>query len=96
MNEQKIAGLISICRKAGYLVLGGDNLKGYTHKVYLVLLDSQAGKNTKKIATKLQVDTNANLYELDNLASITNISNCKLVAIKNKGLSDKIEQLLKE
>ena len=96
MNEQKISGLISICRKAGYLVLGGDNLKGYTHKIYLVLLDSQAGKNTKKIATKLQMDTNANLYEIDNLATITNILRCKLVAIKNKGLSEKIEQLLKE
>lgn len=96
MNEKKIAGIVSVCRKAGYLVLGGDNLKGYSQKIYLILIDKQSGKNLKKIAAKLQNDTGASLYELENLFDFTNIQGCKLVAIKNKGLSDKIEKLLKE
>lgn len=96
MDNQKILGLISICRKAGYLLLGGDNLKGYKQKVYLILIDKQSGKNLKKIAENLKNNTNASLYEIQDLPQLTNILGCKLVAIKNKGLSEKIEHMLKE
>ena len=93
---EKIKGLVSICKKAGYLIVGGDNLKGYTQKIYLLLCEKDCGKNLFKIANNLKQQTNANLYVLENLAQYTNIEGCRLVAIKNKGLAEQIEKLLKE
>ena len=96
INNKQIQGIISICRKAGYLIVGADNLKGYTQKLYLILYEKNSGKNLVKIAKNLKNQTNSNIYELENLADYTNINGCKLVAIKNKGLAEKIEKLLKE
>lgn len=96
MNKEKIKGLISVSRKAGYLIIGADNLKGYTQKIYLILMEKSSGKNLIKTAKNLKQNTNANLYEVDCLYDYTNIEGCKLVAIKNKGLAEQIEKLLKE
>ena len=95
MNNKKVQGLISICKKAGYLIVGGDNLKGYTQKLYLVLYEKNSGKNLIKIANSLK-SPNTDIYELENLFDYTNIEGCKIVGIKNKGLADQIQKLLKE
>lgn len=94
--QQRIKGLISICKKAGYLIIGGDNLKGYNHKLYLILYEKNSGKNLIKIVNNLKEQTDAVSYELENLFDYTNIQGCKIVAVKNKGLANQIEKLLKE
>ena len=95
MNKKRIQGLISISKKAGYLIVGTDNLKGYSQKLYLVLYEKESGRNLVKTAQSLK-GPNTAVYELENLFDYTNITGCKIVAIKNKGLSDQIQKLLKE
>ena len=94
--KQKIKGLISICKKAGYLIIGTDNLKGYKQKLYLLMYEKQSGKNLIKIVNNIKQQTNVTIFELENLNEYTNIEGCKIVGIKNKGLADQIEKLLKE
>lgn len=94
--KEKIKGYISIANKAGYLIIGADNLKGYHKKLYLVLADSASGKNLLKIANNLKQNLNAELFILDNLETYTGINNCKIVGIKNKGISEEIIKLIKE
>ena len=94
LENQQISGYINICRKAGYLIIGADKLKGYDKKLYLVLFDSSAQKNTIKVIEELK-NKDIAIIEVDNLESLTSIKNCKIVGIKNKNLSDIIQNLLK-
>lgn len=93
MITKKINGYISIAKKAGYTVLGVDNLKNYKKKLYIVLADKSSGKNLLKVAKRLEEI--CNVFYIDNLENITQIENCKIIGIKNKGISDKIEEILR-
>ena len=91
----KIKGLISISRKAGYAILGGENLLSYDKKLYLVLLDSSAGKSLSR-----EIDffcKNKGLVQIlvKGLNDYTGVENCKVLGIKNKKLAENIEKLLK-
>ncbi|MBQ8845390.1 MAG: hypothetical protein IJ008_05215 [Clostridia bacterium] len=96
MDRIKLKGYIGIANKAGFLVIGGDNLEGYNKKLFLLLIDKNSGKNLKKITYNLKEEKNINIYELDNLNEIVGIENCKAIGIRNKGLSDKIKILIEE
>ena len=93
METEKVKGYINIAHKGGYLIIGGDTLEKYHKKLYLVLYDSNIQKNTQKIVYKLK-ENNLPTIEVDNLAELTNINNCKIIGIKNKNLSDIIFKLL--
>ena len=86
MEIDKIKGYINISHKAGYLIIGGDKLKDYNKKLYLLIYDKNALKNTMKIVEKFN--------EIENLEELTSIKNCKIVGIKNKNLSELILSLL--
>lgn len=94
MNE-RVKGYVSIANKAGYLIVGADNLKGYHKKLFLVLADETGGKNLLKVAQYLKQNLNIELFVLKNLESYTGIEGCKIVGIKNKGISDEIIKLLR-
>lgn len=94
MLENQISGYINICRKAGYLIVGSDNLKGYNKKLYLVIFDKSAQKNTMKVVLGLE-QKNITTFEVENLENLTKIKNCKIIGIKNKDLSELILNLLK-
>lgn len=94
MDKQRISGYLNISRKAGYLIAGGEKLKDYNKKLYLVLYDVSAQKNTMKIVEEIK-NKNISVFAVDGLAEMVGIKNCKLIGLKNKDLSEIISSLLK-
>lgn len=88
----KIRGLINIANKAGYLIIGSDLLKDYRKKLFLILKSDNGGKNLNKIAEHLKNITNCQVKTLEtaDFVNIVKIDNCKIVGLKNKGLSEEI------
>lgn len=95
MVREKIKGYISIAKKAGYLIVGVDNLKNYNKKLYLVLADQESGKNLQKIAISLNEQTKNQVYFVRNLETLSNLYNCKILGVKNLGISNQIIKLLR-
>lgn len=93
MNLDKIKGYINIARKAGYLIIGGEKLKNYRKKLYLIIYDDSAQKNTLKIIEQFK---DKEIVSVKNLEELTAINNCKIIGIKNKMISETILKLLKE
>ena len=93
----KIKGLLGIANKAGYLIIGSDNLKGYDKKMYLLLTSKSAGKTIQKITKFIQQKSGCNVFEFceEEFLQITGIFNCKIVGIKNKGISEEIIKYLR-
>lgn len=94
MDKEKLSGYINISRKAGYLIIGADKLKGYDKKLYLAIYDTSAQKNTLKVVEELK-NKDISVFAVENLEEISSIKNCKIIGIKNKNLSDIIANLLK-
>ena len=93
MENKQVENYLGIARKAGYTIIGGEKLENYQKKLYLVLYDVSAQKNTIKIVEKLK-EKNIPIQKVDNLASLIKIENCKIIGLKNKNLSDIILSLL--
>ena len=93
MEKNKIEGYLNICHKAGYLIIGGENLENYNKKLYLVLFDKTSQKNTLKVVEKLKdkVET----IEVENLSQLSKVENCKIIGIKNKKISEILISLLR-
>lgn len=95
MEISKLKGYINISHKAGYLIIGSDALKGYSKKLYLVIYDKTAQKNTLKVIERLK-GFNIPIIEVENLEELTSIKKCKIIGLKNKNLSDLILKLLND
>ena len=95
MDKNKLSGYLNIAHKAGYLIIGGEKLYNYNKKLYLVLYDSAAQKNTMKVVQKLR-DQNIECAAVENLEEMVHITHCKIVGIKNKALSDIILKVINE
>ena len=95
-NLDKIKGYVGIANRANYIVFGSDNLKGYTHKLYIVLYRQDYGKTIQKTLNELQqrIIPCIQLNE-EEFNYISGLTNCKLLAIKNKGISDQILKILR-
>ena len=94
MEINKIKGYLNISRKAGYIIWGGDNLKNYSKKLFLVLVDTSAQKNTQKVVEKIKLKEIPIIF-VENLSNLVNKSNCKIIGIKNKAISEILVDLLK-
>lgn len=96
-NLEKLKGYIGLANRANYIIFGVDNLKMYTHKMYLVLYRQDGGKTIEKTLAKIKQEYNVDVFCLDenNFKYIVGKDNCKLLAIKNKGLSDQIIKILR-
>ena len=95
MEKEKIKGYLNISRKAGYMIVGGETLENYSKKLYLVLYDKSAAKNTLKVVAKIK-EKGIKVVEVENLAQLCSIENCKIIGIKNKNISDIIENIIVE
>ena len=91
--NKKLVGYINIAKKANYLIIGSDTLKDYTKKLYLVLYDKTAQNSVRKIVYDIK-HKDIKTKEIENLGELINIENCKIVGLKNKGLSDAILEIL--
>lgn len=93
----KIKGYVGIANRAKYVIYGIDNLKGYTHKLYLVLYRQDMSKTLNKTINELQQKSlPCCAFEVEDFNYITNSTNCKIFAIKNKGISEQILKVIKE
>lgn len=94
-NQQinRLKGIVGIANKAGYVVFGADNLKQYTKKLYLVVKSDDIGKNSNKIVENLGVECVE--IEKQIMQQITNSNNCKIFAVRNKGLSEQILKIIR-
>ena len=90
-----IAGLIGIARKAGYVVIGGENISSYTKKMYLLLLDLGAGNSLKREVNFAASKRNIPVLIVEKLGQMVGVEGCKAIGIKNKAFSDQIEKMLK-
>lgn len=91
---RKIDGLVSIARKAGFVIIGQDNLKKYDKKLYLLLCDNNAGNSLLRETKFLADKRNIPMFQIDGLDKATAIENCKVIGIKNKSISDNIIECL--
>lgn len=89
MNSEKVKNYLGICRKAGYLIIGGDNLKKYDKKMYLLLVDEKVSKTLQKIINKFE-ENKVECLRVENLSGLVDIENCKIVGVKNYGLAVEI------
>lgn len=89
---KKVKGLINISNKAGYLIIGSDALKKYHKKLYLIIRSNNSGKSLIKISENLVKETNCEeiILNEEEMSAILSIENCKIVGIKNLGLSKEI------
>lgn len=87
-----LKGLLSLARKAGYVVIGLENLLNYDKKLFLLLCDKSAGKSTQREMNFLAKKRGLGLIFVENLAQIVAIENCKAVGIRNKNFSDMISK----
>lgn len=93
----KIKGLIHIAEKAGYVIIGADNLKAYSKKLFLILKAQQCGTNLDKIANNKKTETACDIQEFENnlLEELCGKTNCKIIGIKNKGISEEILKIIR-
>lgn len=92
MQIDKLSSYIGIAMQGGNAIIGSDNLDGYTKKLYLALVDKAAGKTSKKVFAKLQ-ERGIEGHEIDGLDEVIG-KNIKIIAFKNKGLSEEIKKYL--
>ncbi len=88
MQRESLSAYIGIALKAGYVIIGSDKLATYNKKLYLVLLDTNAQKSSRKVYEKL-IETGIEGREIENLGELNN-KTYKIIGIKNKGLADEI------
>jgi len=91
----KLGGLISIARKAGFCIIGQDKLKNYDKKLYIILISKTAGNSLEREMTFLAKEKNIPLLWMEELDNLTGINNCKVIGIKNKELSEQIAKIIK-
>ncbi len=92
----QIKGYLNIAKKAGFVIVGQDNLKNYNKKLYLVLYTEP----TNNIVSVINGIKSTTMYqsiclEKHDFDTVTNIENCKIIALKNKAISDKIIELIR-
>ena len=92
MQKDKLSSYIGIALQAGYVIEGSDKLSNYNKKLYLVLIDKTAGKNSRKIYDRI-VASGIEGREVEGLGEC-NQKSYKLIGIKNKGLSEEIKKYL--
>ena len=93
----KIKNLVGIANKAGYVIFGADNLNGYNKKLYLLIKAKEVGNGIVKLWQRMLENPNIQHIELENdiVQQITNSENCRIFAIKNKGLADEIIKVIR-
>lgn len=92
---KRIKGYIGIARKAGYAIIGGEKISSHTQKLYLILVDQNAGKSLMREMDFVAENRNIPILKCDEMEELVGIENCKAVAFKNKALSEMIIKILK-
>ncbi len=87
LDKIKFQDYLNIAKKAGYVIIGGEKLYTYNKKIYLIIYDSTAGTSTLKLVEKFK-EKGISILSIEDLESYMKIKNCKIIAIKNKDISE--------
>lgn len=94
-NIAKVKGYVGIATRGNYTIIGADLLKSYNHKLFLVLYREDGCKTIDKVLEKFkQRQIPCIKLTVEDFISISGLNNCKIIAIKNKGLADQIIKYL--
>ena len=96
MDKEKIEGYLNIAKKVGYLLIGGENIENailHNRKIYLVLYEPSIQNNSLKIIRKAE-ERSILTKSLEGISNYIKIKNCKIIALKNKNLSDIIYNII--
>ncbi len=89
----KVKAFLNILRKSHHLAVGGYNIKTSKKKIYLIMYDETARKDTLRLLDQIQ-DTS--IICVNNLEELTSIEGCKIIGIKDKLISKCIVKLFIE
>ncbi len=94
-NIAKVKGYVGIATRGNYTIIGADLLKNYNHKLFLALYREDSCKTINKVLEKLKERQIPCIkLTVEDFNSISGLNNCKILAIKNKGLAEQIINLL--
>lgn len=99
MLKNKLKGYINVAKKASYVIIGRDNIELLKNKkFYLFVLSSSASKSLVDFADNLSKEKNCEFIKLNKLSldELIDITNCKIIGIKNKNLSLIIKDLIEK
>lgn len=90
--QSKISAYIGFAVKSGGAVFGADALERFKGKIYLVIFSSDLAENSVKKAVALAKKFSVPVLEgkENSVEEAVHKTNCKLVAIKDKNLSEAI------
>jgi len=90
--QSKISAYIGFAVKSGNAVFGVDALERFKGKIYLIIFSSDMADNSLKKAAALAEKFSAPMIsgEKNAVEEAAHKINCKLVAIKDKNLSEAI------
>ena len=94
----KINNYLGICRKAGFLIIGSDNLQNYHQKLYLIVVSGEISITIKKLIRRKKEEYPNLICIVANssFADDIGLQNCKIVGVKNKGITEEILKLQNE
>ena len=91
MAQNKVHSYIGFCKRARKIVLGSSAIGTLKSGVFLLLLDKEAAKNSKRYALKYKRKFNCPILVCsDNFEELVGKQNCRLAAIQDKNLADAI------
>ena len=95
INLKKANGYLNLAKSGNYVIWGSDGLKGYTHKLYLIVYREDFGKTIQKTLGRIdericKIELNYNDYN-----EFVGADKSKIIGIKNKGISEQIINLLR-
>ncbi len=100
-NKEKLAGFLGLCRKAGKLTMGFDEVVGTMQKgiAEAVLLSNDASERTARNIKRIAEDMETKVFVLPLSTDEIGFAVAKraaVLAVCDSGFSKKIEQLLCE
>ncbi len=87
MNRQKIVTYLGFAQKAGKVVMGADNITKKKKRYPLILICDSASERTKKEILNFG---GASVFEVSNVAELTNKQGCKVIAVVDENLANAI------
>lgn len=87
----KIETYLGLSRKSNQIVIGQDNLKRFSKKLYLIVVSLTATDNLKDLAIRLAEKFKCDLVQtLIPLEEIIHINGCKIIGLTSNTLSEAI------
>lgn len=95
MHSSKIKSYIGLCRRAGQLTVGYNNLEQVKRGAHLIIMDEKMGESTRKKVIKISQKLSALLLICKDLGLYCD-AECLVCCLKNANLAKAVLQNLDE